>query len=129
MNRKEAIDIIKKCIKDDPIISANGFGFLPLASAKLCTSATKSLIALFLASPFLISLPKPMGVAAPILVPGAIKRRCAPLAIIAPALVAEAASGETQTTEGIELAPIRVKMSLVVLTSPPGVFIFIRIKS
>tara|TARA_B110000014_G_scaffold247674_1_gene221374 strand:- start:121 stop:672 length:552 start_codon:yes stop_codon:yes gene_type:complete len=25
MNRKEAIDIIKKCIKDDPIISANGF--------------------------------------------------------------------------------------------------------
>ena len=68
------------------------------------------------------SLPRETGVAAPILVPGAIKRKLAALAMIAPALVADAPVGLTHTTMGTELSPNNERIFLVVLTNPPGVF-------
>ena len=72
----------------------------PLVWDKLVIRATRSLMALLLRSSPRSEAFILIGVAAPILVPGLIKRKWAPEAIRAPALVAEAASGVIQMQVG-----------------------------
>jgi len=81
------------------IIFSNSSAFLPRALLRDLTKATRSFTALLLAS-FCKSLPIVIGVAAPILVPSDITSTWAPLAMMAPALVALAASGVIQTAIG-----------------------------